>query len=96
MLNSIQSSSGINVTASKPADLVTSLLPYVFGAAGIVLVFNIINSGLKLMTSRGDPKATQTAQATITSSVIGILILTLSFVIVEFILNFLGINVNIF
>lgn len=79
---------------SSPAEIITGLLPYIFGAAGIVLLLNIISSGIKMMTSGGDPKALQGAQAKLTTSAIGILILFASFWIVKLLLNFLGINVN--
>jgi hypothetical protein len=68
------------------------ILPYVFGIAGIILLLNIITSGFKMMTSAGDPKALQAAQAKLTTSLIGIIILFVSFWIVNLIMQFFGIN----
>ena len=91
---SIQSDAGLStvITNSKPLQIIASGLPYVFGAAGIILLLNIISSGLKMMTSKGDPKALQGAQAKLTTSAIGILILFVSFWLVQIIMKFLGVN----
>ncbi len=71
------------------------ILPYIFAAAGIILVFNLISAGFRLMTSSGDPKATGAAQAKITTSLIGILVIFVSFWVVKLILQFFGINIQL-
>ncbi len=90
----INSSAGVSTTlySVKPFQIVQLLLPYIFSIAGIVLLFNLISSGFKLMTSQGEPKAVQSAQAKITTSLIGILILFTSFWIVNLIMKFFGIS----
>lgn len=84
----------INNTGLNFGDIINASLPYIFGAAGIILLLNVITSGFKLMTSQGDPKAVGAAQAKLTTSAIGILILITSFWIVKLLLNFLGIGVS--
>ncbi len=93
-LQSIQGSSGLPLWnfLMQPAEIITKGLPYVFGVAGIVLLFNIISSGLKMMTSQGDPKVLGAAQAKLSTSAIGILILFSSFFIVKLIGQFLGLG----
>lgn len=93
-LNSIQTGAGLNLGGifSWPG-IYNTVLPYIFGAAGIILLFNLISSGFKMMTSVGDPKSMQTAKSKITNSLIGILLLFSSFWIVQLIWRFLGINV---
>jgi len=86
----------LNSSNLKFATIITEILPYIFGVAGIILLFNIISSGLKMMTSAGDPKVFQAAQAKLTTSVIGILILFTSFWIVMLVMKFLGINTVLF
>ena len=76
--------------------IITGVLPYIFAIAGVVLLFNIISSGFKMMTSKGDPKVLQVAQAKLTTSVIGIVILFASFWIVQLVMQFLGINTVLF
>lgn len=83
-------------TDPKISDVITDALPYVFGIAGIILLFNIISSGFKMMTSQGDPKALSAAQAKLTTSAIGVLILTTSFWIVQLVMKFIGINTILF
>ena len=93
MLDSISNDPNAGVPdPGKPAELVIKSLPYIFGVAGIVLLLNIISSGLKMMTSSGDPKAIGAAQAKLTTSAIGILILFASFWIVQLVMKFLGVD----
>lgn len=76
----------------KPSGLITMVLPYLFGIAGIILILNIIVSGYQMMTSAGEPKTMQAAQGKITSSIIGIVIILISFWIVNLIMNFFGLD----
>lgn len=93
-LNSIQTGAGLNLGGifSWPG-IYNTVLPFVFGISGIILIFNLISAGFKMMTSAGDPKAMQMARGKITTSVVGIVILLTSFWIVQLIWKFLGINV---
>lgn len=95
---SIQNNAGLpawNVLL-EPSGFITLALPWIFGIAGIILLLNIISSGLKMMTSKGDPKVLQVAQAKLTTSAIGILILFVSFWIVQIVMKFLGVNTVLF
>ncbi len=69
---------------------------YIFYAAGIVLLVYLIISGFQFMLSRGDPKATQAAQARITNAVIGFVIVFLAFIIVQLIAQLFGLEETIF
>lgn len=86
----------INSDSTDFGTIITGLLPWVYGIAGIILLFNIISSGLKMMTSQGDPKALAASQAKLTTSAIGILILFASFWIVQLLMKFLGIDTVLF
>ena len=86
----------VNYGTLSIGGIVVALLPYVFGAAGIILVLNIIFSGYQMMTSQGDPKVFQAAQSKLTNSLIGILIMFTAFFVVPLIINFLGINLILF
>jgi hypothetical protein len=63
--------------------LVGKALPYIFGAAGIALLIYLVLGGLQMMTSSGDPKAMQGAQAKITNALIGFVIIIIAFFIVQ-------------
>lgn len=86
----------INDSNLKFGNIITTALPYIFGIVGIILLLNIITSGFKMMTSKGDPKVMQSAQAKLTTSLVGIIILFASFWIVQIIMKFIGINTLLF
>lgn len=93
--NTIQGNAGLAIWGN-PASAISRALPLVFGIAGIILLLNIISSGFKMMTSKGDPKVMQGAQAKLTTSTIGILILFVSFWAVQLVMKFLGVNTVLF
>lgn len=96
-LNSIQAGAGMNLGGVFTVEgMSNAVIPIVFGAAGILLLLNIVTAGLKLMTSQGDPKAVGGAQAKLTTSAIGILIMFIAYWAVKLIMQFFGINVIIF
>ncbi len=94
-LDSIEAAAGIS-TPGAPSVTISLALPYVFGAAGIILLLNIISAGFKMMTSQGDPKALAAAQAKLTTSAIGIFILFTAIWVVKLIMQFLGIDIMLF
>lgn len=61
----------------------------VFAIMGVVAVLIIVIAGVRFIISRGDPQATATARRAILYSVIGLVVLILSFGIVTFVLNVL-------
>jgi uncharacterized membrane protein len=88
---------GISGT-QQPARIIEFALPYVFGAAALLLLVYLVTAGLSMMLSRGDPKAMQAAQAKITNALIGFVIVFFAFAIVSIIGSVFGITVfgNIF
>ncbi len=62
-------------------NVVTALLMF----AGAVALFLIIYSGIKLVTSGGDPKQVEAARKIMTYAIIGTVVVLLSFAIVYFI-----------
>lgn len=93
MLDAIQSSGlqGSKVP-TQIGPLISLILPYIFYGAGIGLLVYLIMGGLQLMTSRGDPKGIQAAQAKITNALIGFLIVIFSFILVALFGKVLGIT----
>ncbi|MFZ5365846.1 MAG: hypothetical protein ACOZBZ_00955 [Patescibacteria group bacterium] len=67
----------------KIGDIVSALLPYILVLAGLGLLAYLILGGFQLMTSRGDPKAVESAKGKITGAVIGFLIIFTSFLLVQ-------------
>jgi hypothetical protein len=79
-------------------DIISALLPYVFSAAGLILLLYLIYGGIQLMLSQGDPKAMQASQAKITNAVIGFVIIFLAYWLTQLIGKMLGLEIfgNIF
>ena len=78
--------------------LIQTILPYIFGAAAILLLIYLVTAGLSMMLSKGDPKTMQAAQAKITNALIGLVIIIIASAVVSLIGRILGISVfgNIF
>lgn len=65
---------------------------FVFGI--IFFVFQIIMSGYKMMSSQGDPKKTEEAQHSLTSSLVGLVIIFSIFVILKLVGTIFGIDLQ--
>lgn len=63
---------------------------YVF--AGITAVFFILFAGFRYMTSGGDPKQAGAAQQTLTYAIIGLIVVILSFLVIELIATITGVT----
>ncbi|MCJ7805260.1 hypothetical protein MUP46_01310 [Patescibacteria group bacterium] len=83
------------VGSSSIGEIISSLLPYLFTGAGLLLLLYLIFGGLQLMTSRGDPKAVQSAQGKITGALIGFLIVFASYWIVQIVASILGLQTSV-
>lgn len=70
----------------------SKILEYVFGAAAIALLIYLTMGGFQMMTSQGDPKAMQGAQAKITSALTGFIIVIIAYFIVTLLGKLLGIG----
>ena len=81
-----------NSIPTNVGGLIGKTLPYIFGVAGIGLVVYLVLGGLQMMTSRGDPKAMQSAQAKITNALIGFVIIIIAFFIVQLLGQLLGLQ----
>lgn len=64
--------------------------------AGIVALFMIILGGIKFLTSGGDPKQVEGARNTLTWAIIGLILILLSFFILNLIGFITGVNLSKF
>lgn len=64
--------------------------------SGIILFVLITIGGIKYLTSGADPKATESAQKTITYAVYGLVLLLFSYLILYLFLPIFGVNVTQF
>lgn len=81
------------VGVNSVADIINKVLSILFPIAGIVLFLVLVWGGFGYMTSAGSPEKVKSAQARITTGLIGFLILVFAFAItklITYILNFQG------
>lgn len=69
-------------------NIITTLL----SLAGVAALFFIIFSGIKFITSGGDPKQVEGARHTLTYAIIGLLVILFSFLIINIISYVTGVN----
>ena len=60
--------------------------------AGIAAVFFVIISGIKFLLSGGDPKQIQGARSTLTYAIIGLVVILLSFAVINFVAALTGVS----
>ncbi len=74
------------------ADFLVALYPYIFFAAGVLLLLYLIYGGFHFMISAGDPKGTQEAKGKITNALVGFLIVFVAYWVVRVIGLTLGLS----
>ncbi len=84
---------GINTPFSAGTGLlgvVGTAITLAFGVAGLVAVIYLIMGGFNYVTAGGDPEAVEGAKTTIVNAIIGLVIILVSYLIVQFIMVQLG------
>ncbi len=69
-----------------------NIVNYMLIFAGIVALFFVIISGIKFLTSGGDPKQVEGAKQTMTYAIIGLIVILLSFAILNLISDITGVT----
>jgi len=82
----------VNINSTNIGQIITSLYPYIFGGAGILILIYFLIGGIELMTSAGDPKKVQSARDKITGALIGFVIIFVAYWIVQLVSLFLGVG----
>ncbi|MFH1827215.1 MAG: hypothetical protein ABH812_02135 [bacterium] len=91
--NNIQ---GPLVGVDSLGDVISVILPLLIIAAGIILFFILLLSGIQIMTSAGNPEKLKAAGAKITWSLVGFVMLALSYIIIKLISNIFGLGQGLF
>jgi len=71
--------------------MIANIISYLLIFSGVVAVIMIIFSGIKLISSSGDPKQVAEARKILIYAVLGLMLIFLSFAIVAFIANTTGV-----
>jgi hypothetical protein len=87
---------GFNSQLTDIGSMVSALLPWIFGLAGIILLVMLIAGGFQLMMSAGDPKAAMSAKGKLTGALIGFLIIFCAYWITQIMENILGLSTGLF
>lgn len=76
--------------------IITKALGFIMPMAGIVLLFVLISGGYDYMMSQGNADKVKSAQAKITSGIIGFILLIISFLVTRLIAYIFGLGGGIF
>jgi glucan phosphoethanolaminetransferase (alkaline phosphatase superfamily) len=93
--------SKIGLTLNEPfdgldlMDVIATIIQIAFALAGLVATFYLIMGGYNYITSGGDPEAAEGAKVMITNAIIGMVVILVSYLIVDFILVQLQVTNNI-
>lgn len=74
--------------------LIANIIYWLLVFAGSVALFFIIFSGIKFLTSQGDPKQVEGARKTLTWAIAGLALILLSFAIVNIIAGVTGVSLS--
>lgn len=74
----------------------SNIVAAVIGFAGIVLFIMLIIGGLQWATAGGDPKKAEMARKTLTSAIIGLVLVAMALLIIRLIESFTGVTVSEF
>lgn len=74
--------------------IIVNVVNIILGFAGALAVLFIIIGGIRYMTSTGNPDAIEGAKKTLLFSIAGLLIIVLSLVIINLVINFSGVIAN--
>jgi hypothetical protein len=86
---------GANAASTYPnlAALINNVIPNIFTIAGVVLVFMILLGGFTIISSASDTHKLEEGTKTITSAIMGLLILIGSFWIIQIIQVVTGVKI---
>lgn len=90
--NQLNQAIGLNQNINSLGGIINVVIPYLFGAAGLLLLLYLIWGGFGYMLSGGDPKATESAKQKITNAVIGFVIIFVAYWLVQLLGIVLGIT----
>ena len=82
----------LDPTIENLGGLVSRMLLFIIPLSGIILLFVLIWGGYDYMMSQGNPEKIKSAQAKITTGIIGFFLLISSYLIVRVIANIFGLS----
>ena len=92
----IQKAVGDPAKLSDLEKVFENVVSVALGLAGIVLFVMLIIGGFRYITAGGDPKGIEGAKKTLTYAIAGMVLVALSYLIINFIASFTGANITDF
>lgn len=83
----------VNLNSTNLGDIISQILPYIIGIAGLALFVMLIWGGITLMTAGGDPAKSKEGYGKISSGLIGFLIIFITYFVVQVVEVVLGISI---
>jgi len=84
---------GFKFANNSLGEIISQLLPYIYGFAGLALFVMLIVGGITLMTAAGDPGKSKDGYGKITAGLIGFLIIFVSYFVTQIIEVVLGVKI---
>ena len=85
-----------NITGNTLSSLISgggfNLVTFAFAVIGLVFMTSFIKAGFDYLSSSGDPTKINAASSRMTNSLIGIVVVFSSFILVNLILNMIGLE----
>lgn len=89
----LQGNTSISSEYSGAGSLINNILPNVYIAGGIVIFFMILFGGFTIIANAGNPDKIKDGTKTITSAIMGLLVLFGSYWIIQIIQVVTGVNI---
>jgi hypothetical protein len=83
---------GLKPNLTNLGTIISTVIPYLFGAAGLLLLLYLVWGGFSYMLSGGDPKGTESAKQKITNALVGFTIVFVAYWLVQILGTILGIR----
>jgi len=72
--------------------IVSNTIEIFFALAGVIALFYLILGGYNYIASAGNPESVEGAKATITNAIIGLIVVLISYLVISFLLERLGVG----
>ena len=90
--NNLEGRNNFKFAGQSFGDIINFVIPYIFTAAGLLLLLYLIYGGYHMIISGGEPKALQEARGKVTNALIGFIIVFISYWLVQIVGKILGIE----
>lgn len=73
--------------------IISGLIPIIFALAGLLVLVKFVSGGFSYMTSGGDSKKVEKAQADLTQAIVGFIVVFVSYWLIQIVEKMLGLKI---